>query len=552
MDKCRKTCKGQMRSSQCDLKPGAGFTVQAASSAKPVVSSPTLALGRCLCALMLLAVALLSACAPAATSAPQTQGPDAVYTAAAQTVVAQITQSTGATAVAQLTQSAGATAVAQLTQIASAPTATPIPAPPTPLPPATPTETQVALPCDAAQFLGDVTVSNGSLFPPGAAFVKTWRIQNTGSCSWTPAYSLVFAGGDILDKVTEVPFPQNVDPGQYLDLSLSLVAPRDPGVYTGQWLLRKPSGGIFGVGPNGQDPLVVRIGVASLPENPNAAYDFAANYCMADWLSGRGALDCPGVAEDPAGFVQLLTQPSLESGASDQFALWTRPNEDSSGWISGLYPAYRVRSGDHFRAEIGCLSASQGCNLNFDLEYQTNSGARVSLGAWDESYDGLTTSLNIDLADLAGRTVQFILSVNDQGRPSSANGFWLGPRIQNVFPSTELALIWNRSPNDESYCDELRVYLTGEENGSARAIDCAGPRRPLGESTLTPDELDQVLEWVRTLKSFDGQVYQGSDIRAVNAYIDFTGKGAGVARDTEIRAINSLAEQIFNRIVGGG
>jgi hypothetical protein len=508
--------------------------------------------------LAFLAVALLNACVSTATNASATQGgasqsqeKEAIFTAAAQTVIAQLTQSASATA-ARLTQSAGATAVVQLTQIAATATTAPAPATPTPPPTAPATVPPISKPCDAAQLLADLTASNGTLFPPGAEFVKTWRIQNTGSCTWTPAYGLVFAGGDLLGGVTEVSISQNVDPGQSLDLSLNLVAPRNPGVYTGQWLLRNPSGGLFGVGENGQETLVVRIGVIALAVNPNDAYDFAANYCMADWLSGQGALPCPEVAGDPAGFVQLLTQPALESGTSGQFALWSRPNEDISGWISGQYPPYFIQSGDHFRAEIGCLSASQGCNLTFDLEYQTQSGGRFSLGSWDETYDGLTTSLNIDLSDLAGSVVQFILSVTNQGRPASANGFWLAPRIQNIPTTTGLVLTWNRTLSGESICDELRVYLTGTTSGSARAIDCAGQRHQLGETTLDPDELDQVLEWMRTLRSFDGQVHQPGSIHAVDTFIDFNGTGGSVARDTEIRAINSFAEQLFNRIVGEG
>ena len=33
---------------------------------------------------------------------------------------------------------------------------------------------------DAAQFVGDMTIPDGTSFAPGAAMVKTWRLKNIG------------------------------------------------------------------------------------------------------------------------------------------------------------------------------------------------------------------------------------------------------------------------------------------------------------------------------------------------------------------------------------
>ncbi len=46
--------------------------------------------------------------------------------------------------------------------------------------------------CDWAQFVTDVTVPDGSIYPPGATFTKTWRLKNIGTCTWTPSYSMVY------------------------------------------------------------------------------------------------------------------------------------------------------------------------------------------------------------------------------------------------------------------------------------------------------------------------------------------------------------------------
>ena len=79
-----------------------------------------------------------------------------------------------------------------------------------PLPTATGSATSPAIPtstfviktpvpvsrCDAASFVTDVTYPDGSLVARGSTFVKTWRVKNAGTCSWTSSYALVFISGD--------------------------------------------------------------------------------------------------------------------------------------------------------------------------------------------------------------------------------------------------------------------------------------------------------------------------------------------------------------------
>jgi len=58
--------------------------------------------------------------------------------------------------------------------------------------PGTPTEATATKPCDRAEFVDDVTVEDGTVFKPGETFTKTWRLKNTGSCTWTTSYRVVF------------------------------------------------------------------------------------------------------------------------------------------------------------------------------------------------------------------------------------------------------------------------------------------------------------------------------------------------------------------------
>jgi next to BRCA1 gene 1 protein len=63
------------------------------------------------------------------------------------------------------------------------------------IPPQTPSTVTHAL---SAEFVEDVTVPDGQSFPPGAEFVKCWRLLNDGGREWPESTELVFLAGDSL------------------------------------------------------------------------------------------------------------------------------------------------------------------------------------------------------------------------------------------------------------------------------------------------------------------------------------------------------------------
>ncbi|HJS20009.1 MAG TPA: NBR1-Ig-like domain-containing protein [Anaerolineales bacterium] len=168
-----------------------------------------------------------------------------------------------ATLQAMITQTLGAT-----TQ--TAPTATPtlslptfVPATSTPIPPTNtppPTSTAVVY-CDWVMFLKDVTIPDGSKMGPGEVFTKTWRLQNRGTCTWTSDYYLVFVNGSQMGPTTSVRLPGRVAPGQTVDVSVTLTAPNSLGRQVGYWMLRNPSGALFGYGNNAEKAFYVDIKV---------------------------------------------------------------------------------------------------------------------------------------------------------------------------------------------------------------------------------------------------------------------------------------------------
>ena len=192
--------------------------------------------------ILILTIALaLAACAPATPIVP-TPDVQAVRTSAAFTVVAEFT----------------------LTAAAFTPTPLPTQPPPDTATPEPPTETptiayatdptQIALGtpgelCDNFSFdpaTVDVTVLDGTQMTPGQDFVKTWKIKNTGICSWGEGYGLIYAG--YADKMSGEPVPLGtlVEVGQEIDVSVNFKAPTAVGEYTSAWQMANPKGIPFG------------------------------------------------------------------------------------------------------------------------------------------------------------------------------------------------------------------------------------------------------------------------------------------------------------------
>jgi len=283
--------------------------------------------------------------------------------------------------------------------------------------------------CNRAQFVSDVTVPDGTTFVPNAAFSKTWRLQNVGTCTWTTAYSLVFASGDRMSAPSPVLLPQTVVPGQTVDIGVNFVSPPTAGEYRGYWELADPSGAVFGVGANASNPFWVDI-VVTGTSTTSTAYDFAANVCMAQWMSGAGTLPCPGTDGDSRGFVLKVPNPQLENGnTSTSAGLITFPQNTYNGYIQGVYPAFKVQSGDHFQSIVNCAYGATQCFVIFRLDYQVNGGIVQTFWSWAEKYDGIYYAVNLDLTPLAGQNVNFILTVTSNGDPTGDRALWVGPQI---------------------------------------------------------------------------------------------------------------------------
>lgn len=316
------------------------------------------------------------------------------------------------------------------------PTETPTPLPPTatftPVPTMTPIiptfpPTATPLPCNSAKFVADVTIPDGSTITSGASFTKIWRLKNTGTCTWTTTYDIVFTGGNTMSGPTVLDMPGIVLPGEEIDISVNLKAPTSSGHYRSDWKLRDPNGVIFGLGRTNAS-FYADINVADTTVSFSG--NFIDSMCTAEWTSGAGSLSCPGANNDSRGFVFRVNNPTLESGyVDDEPALLTSPQMVTDGVIRGKYPAFRVENGHHFRAIIGCAYDTSGCDVNFQLDYQIGTGSIQTLRTWHEVYDKAFNPVDVDLSSLAGNDVRLILTVFSNGSYNNDRGLWLAPRI---------------------------------------------------------------------------------------------------------------------------
>jgi len=114
---------------------------------------------------------------------------------------------------------------------------------------------------DDSEFVTDVTVPDGTHFAPGTVFQKTWRIRNSGTCTWDAAYRFGFLARERMSGPRTAALggldlgPESLDqfpivrPGEEIDLTVILIAPEAAGTHRGQWTMFASDGTPFGTRP---------------------------------------------------------------------------------------------------------------------------------------------------------------------------------------------------------------------------------------------------------------------------------------------------------------
>ena len=279
----------------------------------------------------------ISACnLPSNADVTPTAGADAILTAAAQTVEANLTQA----------------AILNPPTVPVIPTSTT--APPT-VTLAVSTNTQPVATntpiCDQAQFIKDVSIPDGTEFDPNETFTKTWQLKNVGTCTWS-GYSLVFDSGDAMGGPASTPIG-SVAPGQDVNLSVNLKAPGSTGSYRGYWRIKNSAGVLIPVLSGYQNTsFFVDIKVSSGPfavTGVNTTVN-PANYSGPCTDAGGKRIDfqfSADITTNGAGTVTYKWERSDNANAPEQsltfasagtktvttsWSRWFNPGDNDTGW----------------------------------------------------------------------------------------------------------------------------------------------------------------------------------------------------------------------------
>lgn len=97
---------------------------------------------------------------------------------------------------------------------------------------------------DSALYVSD-DGKDGTTYAPGATFKKTWKLRNTGTCTWDSNYMIYYVSGSTMTQQPAyllVPQGVQVAPGADVDVSVDMAAPSTVGDHRADWELRNPSG----------------------------------------------------------------------------------------------------------------------------------------------------------------------------------------------------------------------------------------------------------------------------------------------------------------------
>lgn len=128
-----------------------------------------------------------------------------------------------------------------------------------------------AVGCNNSVFVSDVTYPDNTVVTPGQAIKKTWKLQNTGSCAWTPTYKVTFISGNAMGGVATA-IGITVAPGASGDVTVDMTAPTTAGEVIGYWILTNDSGQNFG----SNFYIQVKVGTASATGTTTATATGAA------------------------------------------------------------------------------------------------------------------------------------------------------------------------------------------------------------------------------------------------------------------------------------
>jgi hypothetical protein len=185
---------------------------------------------------------------------------------------------------------------------------------------------------------------------------------------------------------------------------------------------------------NAESTLNAQSFLTAVTPNPaGPAYDFVAECDSAKWVvENRLVVACstPYLGMDP--FVDVLELQVLDkqAGLSGKALLFNLPGAYS--YLLGTYPVWKIQSGDHFRAILGCKGDISQCDVVFSLYLVKQDESRILQGNWEITGDSPSTEIYVDLSRFAGQQVSFQLIANKSNNGEFQSILLVNPLIVNL------------------------------------------------------------------------------------------------------------------------
>jgi uncharacterized protein YkwD len=179
-----------------------------------------------------------------------------------------------------------------------------------------------------ASFVADITIPDNTELVGGEVFTKTWRIMNTGTCSWAADYTLTYYSEERMDAPASVPLPLTF-PGQNADISVELAAPNSIGIHRANFVIKNPAGLIMKINDDSRLWLIINVkttAAATAAPTSQTPQTTAPSPTTASSSGGSGLVTVTcGYAIDQGKLIELLNAVNAYRAQSGMFAYTVNP-----------------------------------------------------------------------------------------------------------------------------------------------------------------------------------------------------------------------------------